>query len=344
MHVRTRRPLHALLIALLGAAAAASAQTEDSERPAPIEGTRQVTAVAYSPDGKLLASGGWDNRITLRDAGTHKETLVIELREAGNLLLDFAFSPDGTRIVTGSRPVDKSGKPSVRVWDARTGAAALTLKGAPSQLCGSVRFSPDGSRIAAGFFDQFTSKRSVRLWDARTGDEVRTIADVNGPVAFSPDGKLVSGAHGYTHELKLLDTATGKPAATIAGAACQGLRAVAFRSDATLVSGNGNGSVGIWSVETGKPVESPLDKAAKHDKMVRALALAPGGKCFATGGMGGAVKLWTIETGAETPTPLSHPVEGEGVAALAFSPDGKFLASGGWDGLKVWRVEPAPPK
>ena len=240
--------------ALLATGLIANAQAEET-KPTPIAGTRMITAVAFSPDGKVIASGGWDNKVTLRDASTHKATLVIDLRGSGNLLLDLAFSPDGKRIVTGSRQDGKTGNPTVKVWDTSTGVEALTLEKAPSEFCSSVAFSPDGSRIVAGCFNQKTAKRSVHLWDARTGAEVRTIDGVNGPLAFSPDSKRVTGGHGYTLELRVFDTSTGEVVSTIAGSSFKGCNRVAFRPDGSLVSGNGDGTLKLWNASTGKPEE-----------------------------------------------------------------------------------------
>ena len=143
-----------------------------------------VEGVAFSPDGKWIASGSRDNTLKVWDAATGQVTLTLKGHTDG--VNSLAFSPDGKRIVSGG-----ISDPTLKVWDAATGQVTLTLTG-HAQGLNSVAFSPDGKRIASGSWD-----RTVKLWDAQTGQEILTLKDHTDKVTrvcFSPDGKRLASA------------------------------------------------------------------------------------------------------------------------------------------------------
>ncbi len=288
-------------------------------------------AVAISPNDRRIASGGWDNKLTIWDASTQTltPTLTIPLQGNGDLLLDLAFSPDGSRIVTGSRQDDNYKTPTVNVWDVNSGNKMLTLQYALPEFCSSVAYSPKGSFIAAGCFNQYSAKRTLQVWDANTGRQLLNIDGVNGPVAFSPDETRFTGGHGHTQLLKLWDTRTGQELLTIQGNKFKGFNSVAFSPDGNrIISGNGDGTLKLWDVGTGQE----LFTFTGHTKTVNDVIFSPDGSRVVSGSADGTLRLWDMLTGK----PLAVFRIAKPFQSVGFSADGKHIISGSDD--KMLRI------
>ncbi|KAF5362819.1 hypothetical protein D9757_014260 [Collybiopsis confluens] len=288
--------------------------------------------------------------------------------EVGSSINSAVFSPDGTRIVSGSndkmvriwdattgiqigeslhghdhsvtsvafspdgtRIVSGSGDKTVRIWDATTGIQVGESLQGHNEGVKSVALSPDGTRIVSGSFD-----RTVRIWDATAGIQVGGSLQGHDHgvtlVAFSPDGtRIVSGSHDKT--VRIWDATTGIPI----GESLQGhddwVNSVAFSPDGTrIVSGSHDKTVRIWDATTGIQIGESLQG---HDRHVTSVAFSPDGTRIVSGSYDKTVRIWDATTGIQIGESLQ--AHHEGVYSVAFSPDGTRIVSGSLDStVRIW--------
>ena len=156
-----------------------------------IEGSHSVTSVAFSPDGKILASGGWGGTIKLWDV--ESGALLKTLKSHSKPVSSVSFSPDGKILASGS------GDKTIKLWDVKSGTLLKTLEGHFDSVS-SVSFSPDGRILASGSGDD-----TIKLWDVESGALLKTLrghSESVSSVSFSPDGRiLASGSRDNTIKL-----------------------------------------------------------------------------------------------------------------------------------------------
>jgi hypothetical protein len=183
-----------------------------------------VSAIAFSPNGKLLASGSHDETVKLWEASS--STLQRTFKGHLKMVSAVAFSPDGKLLASGSH--DKT----VKLWDVISGTLQRTLEG-HSWIVNAVAFSPDGKLLASGSHD-----KTVKLWDASLGTLQRTLKGHSGEVkavAFSPDGKLL--ASGSIDDIvKLWDASSGTLQRTLEVDAS--ISTLSFSNDGTVLKSN----------------------------------------------------------------------------------------------------------
>ena len=279
--------------------------------------TGSVDSVAFSPDGRRLASASSDQTVKVWDLATGQESLT--LKGHSDRVWSVTFSPDGQRLASAS--YDQT----VKVWDAATGRESLTLKGHTDWVA-SVAFSPDGQRLASASADT-----AVKVWDLATGLESLTLkghTDRVFSVAFSPDGQRLASASS-DKTVKVWDAATGLELLTPKGHSGT-VSSVAFSPDGQRLASSADQTVKVW--DAGQ--ESLTLKG--HTAKVHSVAFSPDGKWLASASRDMTIKVWDAATGQESLTLKGHTGS---VYSVAFSPDGQRLASAGSDQtVKVWDI------
>jgi WD40 repeat protein len=292
-----------------------------------------LRAVAFSPDGKTILTGGGDRsgQARLWAAATGKP--LGEPLAHPEAVLAVAFNPDGKTAATACQDG------TVRFWDVPAGKPV----GEPlrhERAVTAVAFSPDGTKILTGRGGSpgsVPSPSPAQFWEAATGRPIGQPLPHQGfvqAVAFSPDGKTVLTASGQ--EARLWDVATGRPIGEPFGPDVQ---AVAFSPDGkTVLTGNRDKTAWVWDAATGQPIGRPL----YHNDPVTGVAFSPDGKTFLTGTgdpsrsytsvsqRDGEIRQWNA-----TPPSRILPFKGP-VQALAFSPDGKTFLTAGEESAVLW--------
>ncbi|MBW4567795.1 MAG: hypothetical protein KME31_07170 [Tolypothrix carrinoi HA7290-LM1] len=280
-----------------------------------------VMSVAFSPDGKLLATGCADANIRLWQVQTGKHLLTFEGHT--NQIFSVAFSPQGNILASGS--VDSL----VKLWDISTGKEIRTCTGHDLGVS-SVDFSPDGEILASGGLDNI-----VKLWDVSTGLCRYTCQGHSNQVfslAFSFDGKQVaSGSLDST--IKLWDITTGKEIRTCTGHT-NAVFSVAFSPDSQQVaSGSLDTTIKLWDITTGKEIRT----CTGHTNGVFSVAFSPDGRTLVSGSADKTVRLWDVSTSTCLKTCTGHI---NSIHSVAFSPDGHTVASGSIDQtMRLWSID-----
>jgi WD40 repeat protein/transcriptional regulator with XRE-family HTH domain/DNA-binding transcriptional regulator GbsR (MarR family) len=280
-----------------------------------------VVAVAFNPDGKLLATGEVDGKVRLWQVADGKQLLTFEGHTGWVWAVN--FSPDCRTLVSGSHDQ------SIRLWDVVSGNCLQVLHGHTSGVR-SVSFNLDGQTLASGSHDS-----SIRLWDVVSGNCLQVLqGHTNGvySVSFSPDGQmLASGSNDSS--IKLWDIATGKHLQVLLGHT-SGVRSVSFSPDGQmLASGSNDSCVRLWDIAAGQC----LQLLQGHASAVWSINFSPDGQTVASGSNDSSVRIWDVQGGRCLQVLQGHST---GVWSVNFSPDRRTLASCSNDAtVRLWDVQ-----
>ena len=282
----------------------------------------KLNALAVSPDGKYLVSGGIFGHITIWEVSTGNKIKTLKSIWKNEPINSIAFSGDGDRLVTGIEDG------SLQIWNFNNRRIVKSLKGHYSRV-NSVVMGPKGRLIVSG-----SSDGSLILWDAFT-DTLKTLQKVSSEisaVAMSSDGKFVLSADA-DHGLKLWNTKTGKEIQNFQGHYGK-VNSISFSPDNRhFVSGGENSSILIWDLMTGSIFKSFPTKNAT----INSIRYSFNGNYILSGYADGTLAIWRIKNSLletyfhgnlNTPFPIS------------FSNDNQFLLSGiGNNALDLWDVK-----
>lgn len=286
--------------------------------------SNSVEALAYSPDGNNIVSGGLDWTIRIWDTATGA-SVSEPLKGHTGPVTSVVYSPDGRQIVSGSWDH------TIRIWDATTGAPVGEPLKEHADTVSSVAYSSNGRSIASG-----DMAGTIRIWNAKTGmpmgEPLKGHTDSVTRVAYSPDDRhIASSSQDYT--IRIWEAETGASVGEPLKGHTLWVTSLAYSPDGrNIVSSSYDLTVRIWDAEKGKVIGKPLKG---HTQIVTSVAYSPDGRSIVSGSYDHTMRIWDAVTGM----PVGEPLKGHslGVTSVAYSPDSRTIVSSSCDHtVRIW--------
>lgn len=300
----------------------ATTGTVHAEEPMQVKATSEfLVCLAFSPDGRTIATGGYDKVVRVWNTSTGR--LRTEFKGHKDWVMRLAFTPDGKTLAS-------SDEYCIKFWDIATSRE----QGSFNCIWGTLELaiSPDGETFTKGGPDN-----SIILCDLSTGKELKTFRGHTGlvtSVAYSPDGKTLASA-GDDKTTRLWDIVTGRERATLRGHT-ENIEGIAFSPDGRiLATASSDKTARLWDIITAKETAR-----FTHNNWLSSLAFSSTGKTLAVGSEGRILLLDSTELKYRTTLECGVPIISDrngAIYAIAFSPDGKRLAAAnGLGTLLIW--------
>lgn len=275
--------------------------------------TDMITAQAWSPNEKFIASAGEDGTVVVWDARSGQ--ILYTYHSPSSVVTSLAWSPDSKRIVSGGSDG------LAQTWDATTGGNVLNHHMAFGAIY-AIAWSPDGKYIAGG-------AAVVEIWDAGTGKLVRSLSNTSvfGPtdLQWSPDSKRLAIGLDNNLGAQIWSMTTGKM--LLSYHSPTQLHTLAWSPNGQFIaSGDVNGIVQVWNAETGAHVTTY--RGHTKGTGISGVCWLPDGQRVVSGSRDGTVQTWNATTGKKL---FTYRDPSGDVEAMAVSPDGSYVVTGGID-------------